>query len=255
MGKELEVAIAAAKAAGQIMVDGWETDLAVKEKADNSLVTKIDSEAEEAIIEIVKGSFPDHKIVAEESGTSGEHGYCWYIDPIDGTTNYSRRIPICSVSIALARDGQVIAGVIYIPFMNELYTAELGQGCYLNGTKVVTSSVATYAKAVISVSYSHDEAIREKVAKMDHLITGNITKREYGSVAYELALAASGRLDVCLNMGHSDWDYAAGCLLVREAGGQVTDFEGKAWGLGGKKLLAAGNSKLHQEVLQLLAEF
>lgn len=255
MSKELETAILAAKAAGQIMVDGWETDLAVTSKADNSLVTKIDSLAEEKIIQIIQKTFPNHKIMAEESGSQGASGYCWYIDPIDGTTNYSRRVPICGVNIALAKDNQVILGVFFNPFTSELYTAEKDFGSFLNNQKITTSTVSQLSNAILAFSYSHDPAIREKVARMSAPLMASRTKREYGSVAYELALVASGRLDGSINIGHNDWDYATGSILVKEAGGLVIDFTGKNWELTGKFIVAVGNKELGRTLQKLLNNF
>lgn len=252
MTKELEVAIRAAKEAGKIMTEGWNTDLAVSSKADNSLVTEIDSQAEEKIISIIKETFPDHKIVAEESGTSGDNVDCWYIDPIDGTTNYSRRVPICGVSIALLKNGTPQVGVIYNPFTDELYQAEKGSGTLLNGVKVKPSDVTELSKAVIVVSYSHDPQIREKVTLLKTLTTANRTKREFGSAAYELGLLSSGRLDTMLLLGHKSWDYAAGVILIREAGGVVTNFEGGEWGIDDPNLVASGNEMLHRQFLESL---
>lgn len=255
MTKELEVAIQAAKEAGQIMVEGWETDLVVTSKADNSLVTKIDGLAEEKIIATIKKTFPDYKIMAEESGSQGSSGYCWYIDPIDGTTNYSRRVPICGVNIALAKDNQVVLGVFFNPFTNELYYAEKDFGSFLNDKKIATSDVTQISNAVLAFSYSHDPAVREKAVQMGSSIMASRTKREYGSVAYELALVASGRLDAAIHIGHNDWDYAAGSILIKEAGGVVVDFSGQDWELNGKDMLTVGNKELERALQKLLTNF
>lgn len=255
MSKELEVAIHAAQEAGAVLVKGWETEIAIASKADNSLVTKVDEESEEKIIGIIKQHFPDHKITAEESGSQGESDYCWYIDPIDGTTNYSRRVPLCVVSIALAKGQDVILGVIYNPFTQELYQAEKGQGAYLNNQKIQSSNNADLEKAVIAVSYSHDKAIRARVAGLSGLTTNNRTKREYGSAAYELALLASGRLDVCFLLDHKSWDYAAGVVICTEAGAVVSSLESETFDLRETSVVAAGNQTLHQEFLNSIKDF
>ena len=252
MSKELEVAIRAAKEAGEILKKGWEEELEIISKADNSLVTKIDHQAEEKILEVIQKELPNHQILAEESGAQGSSEFCWYIDPIDGTTNYSRRVPICAVSIALAENDDVIVGVIYNPFTNELYTSEKGQGAYLNEQKIETSTTEQLEKSVIAVSYSHDIGTREQVAGLKGLITNNRTKREYGSVVYEMSLLASGRLDACYFAGHKPWDYAAGLLLVREAGGVITDLEGKDLDLTDKFAVCAANQTLHQQLLEIV---
>lgn len=255
MSKELEVAIKAAQEAGKILKKGWEEEIVIDVKADDSLVTKIDGQSEEAIIAIIKGSFPNHRIVAEESGESGASEFTWFIDPIDGTTNYSRKIPLCAVSLALAENGEVLVGVIFNPFTNELYSAEKGQGTSLNDLKIHTSTIDDLAKAVISVSYSHDASLRGRVANMISLITSNRTKREYGSVAYELALLASGRLDAVICVGHKSWDFAAGSLLITEAGGVITEFDGTDLETESQLVLAAANPTLHTELKDSLKNF
>lgn len=255
MSKELEVAIEAVQEAGKILIAGWETGLEVTSKANNSLVTKIDKQSEDQIIQIIKQSFPDHSFVGEEGGSQGSSNYCWYIDPIDGTTNYSRRIPLCAISIGLVKDNQVIVGVISNPFTNELFTAELGKGSFLNGKKIASSNVATLKEAVISMSYGHAASAREMVAKMDFLITDCRTTRANGSIAYEMALIASGRFDAAMDFGGFNWDYAAGSLLIKEAGGLVTDFNGQEWRLDGKEVLSAGNSELQKIFLEKIAYY
>ena len=252
MSKELEVAVEAAKEAGKIMVAGWQTDLATVSKADNSLVTKIDGLSEEKIISIIQETFPDHKIVGEEGGESGNSDFSWHIDPIDGTTNYSRRVPICAVSIALVKDNLPIVGVVYNPFTQELYWAEKGQGAHLNDKKITTSLETTIEKAVVAISYSHNSEVRKFVAQRTQILSRCRTKREFGSAVYELALLASGRLDAVFLAGHYSWDLAAGMLLITEAGGIGTDELGKETDIHGKYFVATANSQLQQQFLDIL---
>lgn len=252
MSKELKVAKKAAQEAGKILVGGWETDLATTSKADNSLVTKIDHESEKKIIEVIQEVFPGHKIVGEESGESGDSDFSWHIDPIDGTTNYSRRIPICVVSIALVKDNLPVVGVLFNPFTEELYWAEKGQGAYLNDKKISTSEETSIEKSIVAVSYSHSSEVRELVAHKTKLLTQCRTKREFGSAAYELALLASGRLDALFLADHHSWDIAAGMILVAEAGGVMTDASGQEIDTNAQYLVGTANTALHQEFLEIL---
>ncbi len=252
MSKELELAKKAAQEAGKILVAGWETDLATVSKADNSLVTKIDRESEEKIISIIQEVFPAHKIVGEEGGESGNSDFSWHIDPIDGTTNYSRRIPICAVSIGLVKDNLPIVGVLFNPFTQELYWAEKGQGAYLNDKKIITSAETTVEKSIVAVSYSHSSEVRELMAHKTKLLTKCRTKREYGSAAYELGLLASGRLDALFLADHHSWDLAGGMIIVTEAGGVMTDASGQETDINTQYLVGTANTSLHQQFLEIL---
>jgi myo-inositol-1(or 4)-monophosphatase len=252
MTKELEIATRAAKEAGQILKRGWEHEIEVSYKADRSVVTKIDQESEDKIIHIIKDSFPNHKIIAEESGVSGSSDYCWYVDPLDGTNNYSRRIPICGVNIALSVKGKITVGVFYNPFTDELYTASNGEGTHLNDKVIVTSAVSELAKAVISAGYTRDFEVRDRYVTLTRLVTDTQTKREYGSGAYEFALVASGRLDGVVCLGLKSWDIAAGKILVEEAGGVFTNLEGNETDLETPGIIAAANKELHQQLLSIV---
>jgi myo-inositol-1(or 4)-monophosphatase len=253
MSKELEIAIQAAQDAGAILKNGWKEDLVVSFKADKSIVTQIDSSSESAIIEIIKKNFPTHQIIAEESGDNHiESDHVWYIDPLDGTTNYSRKVPICAVVISLIKNGQPHVGVIYNPFTEELFAAEAGLGATLNGIKLVTSTLTDLSQAMVGLSYGHSLDARELVVAKSLFVTETRTKREYGSVAYELALLASGRFDGYLSAGHNPWDQLAGILMIQEAGGVVTDLSGQDPQVGGQYLLAAANKQLHQKLMALL---
>jgi myo-inositol-1(or 4)-monophosphatase len=248
----LEIAVKAAKLAGQIIVEHLgkisKKDIDLKKASD--FVTIIDKESEKVIIDTIKKHFPDHLFLAEESlKECGRETYRWIIDPLDGTTNYIHSYPVFSISIALEYKEEIIAGVILDPLRNELFWTEKGTGAYLNCAPIEVSKVEMSESLVTTgFPFRSKEMIDTymKLFKNVFLKVGDL--RRSGSAALDLAYLACGRCDGFFELGLSPWDIAAGSLLIKEAGGIVTDFAGGAHYLGTGNIVA-GNPAIHKEVL------
>lgn len=216
----------------------------------NNLVTEADHAAEKAIIEVIQASFPDHYILTEESGeikTNSE--FKWIIDPIDGTVNFSNGIPICCVSIGVEKDGKMIAGAVYNPVMKEYYFAEKGKGATLNDKPIFVSTKDNVATSclVTGFPYSYLDMPNGPVVVFDRLLRKGVPVRRLGSAAIDLCWVAAGRFDGFYEHKLQAWDSAAGFLMVEEAGGKVTDFEGKEFSPYQPHILAT-NGKIHEEL-------
>lgn len=251
MGKELEVAIKAAKEAGKILITRFEGSNPTSIKKDKSLVTESDKLAEKKIISIIKKHFPEHSIKAEESGFSDKKSeYLWVIDPLDGTTNYARKVPFFSVSIALIEKEQLKVGVVYNPINNQLFSAMKNEGSELNNRRNQTSEETDLGKTMIGYARPsiHKGEFVRIFSKMEKVTR---TPKILGSMAMQLAYVASGTLDATILLKPHSWDAAAGALIVQEAGGVVTDFEGKPWSLKSENVVAS-NGKIHEELLDIL---
>lgn len=246
----LDTAISAAKKAGAIIGGYFETSVERKVKDDKSFVTAADREAEAAIIAEIRKNFPDHGIVGEESGESrGESPYVWVVDPLDGTANFVNGIPLFSVSIAVLKAGQPVAAVVYQPVGDSLYAAEKGKGTSWKGKRARVSD-GTTEHAMISFGPGKKE--KERLNRMLCLSERFVkTKRYLGSAALELAFLARGGTEGFICLGLNKWDYAAGVLLVSEAGGRITDFDGKPWSFGTSDFFIASNGVVHDSLLSL----
>jgi len=227
----LNIAIRAARTAGNIIAKGFENqaELQIEAKGDNDYVTRVDKEAEQAIIHKIKQSFPEHSFVGEEGGVvAGDDDFKWIIDPLDGTTNFIKGIPHFAVSIALMHKGRLDQSVIFDPIRGELFTASRGAGAQLNGFRLRASKVKELSQTILATSFP----FRNKTTLPKYLEgfnkifmqAGDI--RRSGSAALDLAYVAAGRYDGYWESGLKPWDIAAGELLVRESGGLVTDFAG-----------------------------
>ena len=228
----LNIAVRAARTAGNLIARnlGRQDQFTVEEKRTDDLVTTIDKECEQVITSILQKSYRDHAILGEEAGLVGspDAEYRWIIDPIDGTTNFVQGIPYCSVSIALRFKGRPEVAVVFDPMLNEMFTAARGQGAALNGQRIRVSSRPGLSGAIIHTA----PPVRYR-QKMDafmpifrRLIDKTADIRRSGCASLDMAYTACGRCDGYLEIGLKPWDYAAGELLVREAGGIVTDFAG-----------------------------
>ncbi|MBC8413401.1 MAG: inositol monophosphatase [Nitrospira sp.] len=202
-------------------------DIDIKQASD--FVTRVDREAEDLIINTIKKSFPDHKILAEETlrEESKDH-YRWIIDPLDGTTNYIHQYPMFSVSIALEYEGQIILGLVYDPLRNEIFTAEKNRGAFLNGRSISVSKATIMNECLIATGFpfKNKEHLDNYLILFKKIITRVSDLRRAGSAALDLAHLACGRLDGFFELGLKPWDIAAGSILVQEAGGIITDFSG-----------------------------
>jgi myo-inositol-1(or 4)-monophosphatase len=253
MTKELEVAIKAAKEAGAILLRSFGKDHRQTFKADFSPSIKADLLAEKKILAILQKAFPKHQILTEESGKYGRSVFCWVVDPLDGTSNYLRGIPIFGISIALLFKDEIQLGVIYLPQTDELFWAEKGKGAYLDGQKIQVSKTNELKKTATTLEWGRSEKDRKYFGRiLAQLLPRVGTTKHLGSSVYNFSMLARGRIDAMMDQGARIWDHAAGILLVKEAGGKVTDFKGKPWSLGGDKILATNGTKIHEEILKIL---
>lgn len=256
-----KIAIEAAQEAGKMLLKEFENFDRTKSelKSQLEIVTKADLKSEKMIIKKVKNSFPDHKILAEESGKQkGSADYLWIIDPIDGTTNFSMHNPLWSISIGVAYQDEIILGVVYAPFMDEMFIAESGEGAKKNSprqggaSKKIQVSNITEGKVLNTFCHGSSKAALKKAIKYyNYQKLHGFDCRQLGSAAIELSYVASGRIESIVIPGVNAWDVAAGVLLVREAGGRVTDSDGSEWTLRSKDIVAS-NGKVHDQLLKVL---
>jgi myo-inositol-1(or 4)-monophosphatase len=255
----VNIAIRAARRAGELMIrqlNQLET-LQVTEKSRNEFVTQIDRLAEEAIIEVIRDHYPEHAILAEESGASGDSEYEWIVDPLDGTTNYIHGFPVFSVSIAVAQRGELQHGVVYDPLRQEIFSASRGQGAQLDGRKIRVSKRTGLHQALIGTGFPYRKNLEHidrylQMLKAVTLETAGV--RRPGSAALDLCYVAAGRVDAFWEIGLSKWDIAAGALMIREAGGRISDFRGTDHYLTSGNVVA-GSPKVYAALSKLLAPY
>lgn len=248
---------AAQKAARGLMRDFGEIEnLQVSKKGPGDFVTAADKRAEEVIHEELAHARPGYSFLMEEAGTieGSDKTHRWIIDPLDGTTNFMHGIPLFSTSIALERDGELVAGVIYCPALDELYVGEKGQGCFMNDRwRLRVAGRTLLEESVVCCGLPHlgkgsQEQISDRLSRVQNIVAG---VRSTGSAAIDLAWVAAGRFDVMWDHNLSPWDMAAGILLIREAGGVVSDIDRKPTMMTTGNILAA-NDRLHGQMVKLL---
>jgi myo-inositol-1(or 4)-monophosphatase len=252
-GEFLETAVAAAMHAGEIIVKNIgrisKDDIGLKEASD--FVTRVDLESEETIIRMIRAVFPHHHFLSEEGTKESESEYRWIIDPLDGTTNFIHGYPIFSVSIALEHEKETVTGVVFDPIRNEFFTAEKGSGSFLNGLPIRVSGVDTMGRSLITTGFPFRK--REVIDTYLRIFKGLFLKvsdlRRTGSAAIDLSYVACGRCEGFFEFGLSPWDMAAGALIIREAGGIVSDFGGGEDYLKTGNIIA-GNPSIHRSLLQ-----
>ncbi|ARU94929.1 inositol-1-monophosphatase [Tatumella citrea] len=250
----LNIAVRAARKAGNLIAKHYETPDAVEasQKGSNDFVTNVDREAERLIIEVIRKSYPQHTIITEESGElEGEDkDVQWVIDPLDGTTNFIKRFPHFSVSIAVRIKGRTEVAVVYDPMRNELFSAARGQGAQLNGYRLRGSSARDLDGTILATGFPFK--VKQHAAPFINVVAKLFTQcadfRRTGSAALDLAYVAAGRTDGYFEIGLKPWDFAAGELLVREAGGLVTDFTG-GHGYISSGNIVAGNPRVVRAIL------
>jgi myo-inositol-1(or 4)-monophosphatase len=244
----------AARAGGAQLLELWQR-FAFREKAPKDLVTEADLASQAAIRRLVLGYFPDHGFLAEEEAEirGRDARFRWIVDPLDGTTNYVHRVPEFTVSVALERDGELIAGAVFNPVQGECFTAARGQGALLNGRPMRVSGIDELRHAMVAASFS-PSIWREspEIANFINVLLASQSLRRTGSAALNLAYVAAGRYDAYWATTTKPWDIAAGVLLVREAGGVVTSVDGGPLDLAKAQFLAAANSKLHTAMRELV---
>src|SRR5262249_34276385 len=239
-----------AQEAGRILCQEFGKPLEVAYKGEADLVTQADKRSEAAIVARLKDYFPEHAIAAEEgTGREAASEFRWHVDPLDGTTNFAHGYPCFCVSIALTQGDTLLAGVVFNPYYNELFAAARGEGATLNGKPIRASRVASLETSLLCTGFpvkkrgqahANIEYYREFTLKSHGV-------RRDGSAALDLASVAAGRFDGFWEFGLNKWDTAAGTLLVEEAGGRISDFEGQPYALGGPVVLAT-NGLIHEEV-------
>lgn len=224
--KFIDTAIHAVESSGQLLVEYFEKIHDYKQKNSNTrdLVTEVDLLAEKNAKNVIESFFPNHRIHGEELGSDNKNSeYCWFIDPIDGTVNYSQGIPICAVSVGLKYKDQIIAGSIFNPFSNELYFASKGEGAFLNGKKITTSKKTSFSEGLYVVAFSSEiNSLKNK----EYEIFGNINNStrgvlRLGSAALALAFLSSGRIDGFWGKNLKIWDIAAGIIIAKESGCKI----------------------------------
>ncbi len=222
-------------------------------KTEKNIVTEGDIAVEKFILETIRQKFPRHNIVSEESGDNKlKSDFLWYIDPIDGTNNYTHTDPNFCISIALAEKGAVKYGCVYLPMLKEMYYAEMGKGAELNGKKTNVSKTANLDRALMHMGMRASiKDIKKSVDLMRHFALNADRTREYGFAAGEMAFVAAGRAEGSVKLDQNSWDIAAGMLLIEEAGGKVTDFRGNPLKLSAneKYYLVCSNGLLHADIL------
>ncbi len=249
------IAIRAAKKAGAYLAREFHTlhHRDIRLKGTHDIVTRADIHANRIIIGELKKHFPNDDFLSEETGLEDNpETYRWIIDPLDGTTNYMVGNPLFCTSLALVHQREIVLAVMYAPMLKELYIAEKGKGATLNGKKVRVSQEARLRQSIITVGYSHDHTSRQKAHLREHRLWAHVLNtRLFASNCLDLAFVAAGRVEGCfLAPQIMPWDTAAGVLLIREAGGKVTDEDNKPWNIRSKSLVAS-NAKIHGKLIKI----
>jgi myo-inositol-1(or 4)-monophosphatase len=247
----LETAVEIAREAGALVANYHQRHIPFETKGEFDLVTEADRASEKLIVERLRSHFPAHAIVAEEGGGhESASEYRWFIDPVDGTTNFAHGFPMFCISMGLERAGELISGVVYDPIRGELFTAERGAGSFLNNHRIHVSPVARVSDSLASTGFpSRKRHHNINIHFYYQLAMASHGVRRTGSAALDLAFVASGRLDFFWEFGLKPWDMAAGALLVQEAGGRVADMKGGAFSVTESDHILADNTLLHDEIL------
>ena len=256
MSKELRVAVLAAEAAGEVLRDGFGRQHRIEYKGEADLVTEADEEAERKIEEVLTEAFPDHGVLTEESGqTEGQSGARWIVDPLDGTTNYVHGVPFFCTSIALEKAGEVVVGVVHDPMANETYAAERASGATLNGEPIGVSDTDEPIRALLATGFPYDRddmPVALEIFGQFAMLTQGM--RRLGSAALDLCYVAAGRLDGYYERGIKAWDIAAGTLILREAGGKVSNYQGDELDLERGEVVAS-NGPLHPDLIHVTEKY
>lgn len=255
MDKLREVLLDATKEAGKIILQHFDGNFKIDHKEGiNNLVTEVDKLSEDKIIKVIRASFPTHTIISEEVGEMIKPSdYQWIIDPIDGTVNFAHGIPICCVSIGILYNNELVMGAVFNPMMNELFFAEKGKGATLNGQPISVSKKHNFKTAflVTGFPYAWPDSEQHPIKVFEKLVLEGLPVRRLGSAAIDLCWVACGRFDGFWEYNLQAWDVAAGYLIVQEAGGIVTDFEGGDANVFTRQTLAS-NGLIHDAMLSVI---
>lgn len=256
-GLYLQVAISAAKEAGEIQKNLFGQLQSIKYKEEFNPVTEVDQLCDEVVQNAIHRAFPDHDILTEESPFQEKgSSWRWIIDPLDGTTNYFRGFPFFSVSIGLEKEGEVILGVVYIPVLDELFVAQKGEGAFLNGKRITVSQTDQLKRSFLATGFPYDvqERPEDYLRYFRQFIRQTFAIRRPGSAAIDLCYVAAGRFDGFWELKLQPWDVAASNLIVIEAGGRISNAEGKPFDIYSRGLLVASNGLIHEQMLQVIEE-
>ncbi len=247
----------AAVAAGSILREGWQQVKQIQFKSPVDLVTNIDRQSEKCIVNILQKRFPNHSILAEEgTAISGSQGnYRWIVDPLDGTTNFAHSYPHFCISIALEREGEIILGLVYDPLREETFKAVQGQVSFLNGSPIQPSKVAVLDQGLLATGFPYDRRERADfyLTFLKAFMISSQGIRRNGSAALDLCYVACGRLDGFWELGLHSWDIAAASLIVKEAGGIMSDFSGNTFSIWGQETMGS-NGLIHNEMCRIIQE-
>lgn len=253
--EEMRFAMEIARRAGRTLLDRFDqADLEVRPKGERDVVTSADLEAEAFLKQSLQERFPEDGFIGEESaGVAGAGVRRWLVDPLDGTLNYSRGLPVWSVSLALFSGDAGLVGVVHDPVRNETFHGAHGLGAFLNGTPIQTTGLEDLERAFVHLTVDfNDQSRREGLADMNRLAPLVLRTRNIGSAALGLAYVAAGRFDAMLHRHANAWDYGAGSILVLEAGGAVSDMHGNPWQAGKASIAAAAGDRLRSRLLDAL---
>lgn len=255
--KHLETAIEIAREVGQIQLEGLGKIHQVEYKGKANIVTEIDKKCEKHIFDRLMKAFPTHDVLAEEGNNKkSASDYKWIIDPLDGTVNYAHSYPLFSVSIALEYKNEVILGVVYEPNRKELYTAEKGSGSTLNGRRIKVSEESKLERSLLDTGFAyniHEGEVENNVSHFVNFLLKARAIRRDGCASSDLCNVACGRFDGFWELYLSPWDIAAGQLIITEAGGKVSSFNGSPLDIYGKEILVS-NGKIHDQMIEVLKE-
>lgn len=254
MQPDLNFVIDLSRQAGEILKEGYGREHLIRYKGPIDLVTEIDHKSEEFLVNRILHHFPSHSIIAEEGGlTKGNEEHRWFIDPVDGTSNYSKGLPFFCVSIGYAQEGKMKLAAVCDPLRDECFYAERGKGACLNGKPIRVSQVSELEKCMLVTGFPYDIDRKEtNIEFFTHLVRKVHTVRRLGSAVLDQTYVAMGRLDGYWEVGLDAWDIAAGTLIIEEAGGRVTSFSGDPEYLKPPYDLIAANPELHIHLLEEL---
>lgn len=255
MASFLESAVEIAHGAGSLLRYHFERRVRFELKGDFDLVTEADRASEKLVVERIRALYPDHAIVAEEGGGhESASAYRWYVDPLDGTTNFAHAYPVYNVTLALEKSGEMIAGVVFDPNRDEMFTCEKGAGAFLNGRRIRVSASTRLDESLFSTGFPSRRRHGDvNIHFYYQLAMASHGVRRGGAAALDLAYVACGRLDGFWEFGLSPWDMAAGKLLVSEAGGICRDMNDREHNLKSPHIVA-DNGRIHQDVVKLFSE-
>ena len=257
--EHLEFACDLARAAGDVLKHYASRDKQVELKGRANLVTVADKESEALIIREIQSRFPEHAVLAEESGLIDREADlargCWIIDPLDGTTNYAHQFPMYSVSVGFEQHGEILCGAVYDPIRDELFSANRGGGAFLNGRPIEVSGTPDLAASLLLTGFPYDfrEKVDSAIALFRAFLMASQAVRRAGSAALDLCYLATGRCDGFWELDLQPWDTAAGSVILKEAGGRVTGFRGEPFSVYDREILAS-NSRIHDEMMGVIVD-